>query len=177
VRVQARARQQGYTLKVYDCYRPTTAVSDFWDWAHRPDDITMKAEFYPHVHHKPELFEKGYIAKKSGHSRGSTMDLTLVKMPVGVQPEYRPEDPLMPCDSSTRFSDNSINMGTGYDCFSPKSHTLSPLVATDSVARRNRYLLMSLMMAEGFVNFDKEWWHYTLKNEPFPTTYFDFPVE
>ncbi|MGW5716595.1 M15 family metallopeptidase [Amycolatopsis sp. NPDC003865] len=172
---QARVLRQGYTLKVYDCYRPQRAVDHFVRWAKDLADEKMKAEFYPNVE-KDRLFEEGYIAEKSGHSRGSTMDLTLVKLPPRHQRPYRPGEPLQPCfaPQDQRFPDNTVDMGTGYDCFDPLAHTDNPAIT--GVARTNRDVLRNAMTAAGFRNLPEEWWHYTLKGEPFPDTYFDFPV-
>jgi D-alanyl-D-alanine dipeptidase len=135
----------------------------------------MKAEFYPDVD-KSQLFEDGYIAAKSGHSRGSTVDLTLVKLPAAPQPVWRPSMGLVPCYApyDERFPDNSIDMGTGYDCFDPLSHTLDPRI--EEQAHQNRLMLKSILEAVGFINYANEWWHYTLADEPFPNRYFDFPV-
>ncbi|KJY41951.1 D-alanyl-D-alanine dipeptidase [Streptomyces sp. NRRL B-1568] len=174
-RVQRGLLRRGYTLKVYDCYRPQRAVDAFVAWAKDLGDVRMKAEFYPRVE-KSRLFEDGYIAAKSGHSRGSTMDLTVVPLPVRRTRPYVPGEPLVPCyaPKAARFADNSLDMGTGFDCFDTLSHTLDPRV--QGTQRANRLLLKSAMEAAGFVNLAEEWWHYTLRNEPFPTTYFDFPV-
>jgi D-alanyl-D-alanine dipeptidase len=125
----------GYSLKAYDCYRPQTAVDDFVRWAERLDDDRMKAEFYPNVE-KSQLFEDGYIAARSGHSRGSTVDLTLVRLPAATQPRWTPSLGLVPCyaPKGKHFKDNSIDMGTGYDCFDTLSHTVDPRVQRRSAS-------------------------------------------
>ncbi|MFF3380888.1 M15 family metallopeptidase [Streptomyces sp. NPDC002680] len=172
---QLKLRPQGYTLKVYDCYRPQRAVDHFVRWAEDLDDQAMKGEFYPDVD-KTRLFEDGYIAEKSGHSRGSTMDLTIVKLPAKPTRPYVPGEPLVPCyaPQSERFPDNSVDMGTGYDCFDTRSHTLDPRIQGEQ--RANRLLLKDTLEALGFVNLAEEWWHFTFKPELYPDTYFDFPV-
>ncbi|GKQ40058.1 M15 family metallopeptidase [Streptomyces sp. A012304] len=172
---QTRLLRQGYTLKVYDCYRPQRAVNHFVSWAENLDDEAMKGEFYPNVD-KARLFEDGYIAEKSGHSRGSTLDLTLVKLPARPTRPYTPGEPLVPCfaPQQERFPDNSVDMGTGFDCFDTLSHTLDPRVQGEQ--RAHRLLLKSTLETLGFVNLAEEWWHYTFKPEPYPDTYFDFPV-
>ncbi len=172
---QAVVRDLGYSLKVYDCYRPQTAVDDFVRWAERLEDDRMKAEFYPDVD-KARLFDDGYIASRSGHSRGSTVDLTLVQLPAATQPRWRPSAGLVPCFAPyrDRFPDSTVDMGTGYDCFDTLSNTLDPRVRGE--ARTNRLLLKNALESAGFVNYAQEWWHYTLDDEPFPDTYFDFPV-
>lgn len=135
----------------------------------------MKAEFYPSVH-KRDLFAEGYIAERSGHSRGSTVDLTIIPLPAPRQPRFRPGQTLAPCTlpADRRFPDNSLDMGTGYDCFDPLSHTENPDIEPD--AARNRLLLRAVMEKHGFRNYEKEWWHFTLHDEPFPATWFDHPV-
>nr|WP_112475429.1 M15 family metallopeptidase [Streptomyces sp. ST1020] len=174
-RAQARLLRKGYTLKVYDCYRPQRAVDHFVRWAEDLDDQAMKAEFYPEVD-KTRLFTDGYIAEKSGHSRGSTLDVTLVKLPALPTRPYVPGEPLVSCHAPRweRFPDNSVDMGTGFDCFDTLSHTLDPRVR--GIQRANRLLLKSTLESLGFVNLAEEWWHYTFKPEPYPDTYFDFPV-
>ncbi|MFH9008197.1 M15 family metallopeptidase [Streptomyces afghaniensis] len=174
-KAQTRLLRQGYTLKVYDCYRPQRAVDHFVRWAKDLDDQAMKGEFYPNVD-KTRLFADGYIAEKSGHSRGSTLDVTLVKLPAKPTRPYHPGEPLVPCfaPKDERFPDNSVDMGTGFDCFDTLSHTLDPRVQGQQ--RANRLLLKSTLEGLGFVNLAEEWWHYTYKPEPYPDTYFDFPV-
>ncbi|MFD7711328.1 M15 family metallopeptidase [Streptomyces sp. NPDC059786] len=174
-RAQRTLLRQGYSLKVYDCYRPQRAVDHFVRWAEDLDDESMKAEFYPQVD-KSRLFEDGYIAEKSGHSRGSTADLTIVRLPARPTRPYRPGEPLVPCYAprDERFPDNSVDMGTGFDCFDTLAHTLDPRVQGEQ--RAHRLLLKSTLEDLGFVNLAEEWWHYTYKPEPYPDTYFDFPV-
>jgi D-alanyl-D-alanine dipeptidase len=158
--VEDRLLPMGLTLKVYDCYRPQRAVDDFARWAKDLSSTKMRTEFYPQVE-KSQLFNEGYIAYRSGHSRGSTVDLTIV--PAGSQ-----------IPASQRAPDNSLDFGTGYDCFSPLSHPDSQEVSPQQ--RANRLLLQSLMVQAGFKPLDTEWWHFTLAGEPYPDTYFDFPV-
>lgn len=174
-RVQRRLARRGLGLKIYDCYRPQRAVNHFVEWAEDLRDNLMRREFYPRVA-KTRLFVDGYIAAKSGHSRGSTVDLTIVRRPLARQARYRRGQPLRPCYAAAkqRFRDNSVEMGTGFDCFDRRSHTLNP--AIKGIARRNRLLLKRLMGRAGFKNLAEEWWHYTLRDEPFPDIYFDFPV-
>ncbi|MGW0578967.1 M15 family metallopeptidase [Streptomyces sp. NPDC002920] len=172
---QRTFRARGYALKVYDCYRPQRAVDHFVSWAEDLADDGMKREFYPRVD-KSDLFTDGYIAEKSGHSRGSTVDLTLVKLPAVPTRPYVPGENLVPCYASAadRFPDNSIDMGTGYDCFDTLAHTLNPRIVGTQHA--NRLLLKDTLENLGFVNLAEEWWHFTYAAEPYPSTYFDFPV-
>ncbi|MEV4665802.1 M15 family metallopeptidase [Micromonospora echinofusca] len=174
-RVQDAALARGRSLKVYDCYRPRRAADDFVEWAGQSGEQRMKAEFYPRVA-KSELFDEGYLGAPTAHSRGSTVDLTLVDVPTPTQPPYAPGQPLVACTApqGQRFADNGVDMGTGFDCFDPLAHTASPQVT--GVARDNRRLLRQLMTDGGFVNYDREWWHYRYRDEPWPDTYFDVPV-
>jgi D-alanyl-D-alanine dipeptidase len=169
-------RGRGYVIKAYDCYRPQQAVNAFVAWGRDVRDQKMKSEFYPDVD-KRSLFRDNYIASRSGHSRGSTMDVTIV-------PAAKKETAFDPaatsvraCDSKTgaRTDDGSADMGTGFDCFSTLSHTLSRKV--DAAQQGNRSLLRNAMRSCGFYNNPSEWWHYTLRGEPYPETYFNFPVE
>ena len=176
-RAQAAVRARGYSLKVYDCYRPQRAVDMFVAWGKRLKDQKMKAEFYPREP-KKRVFKDGYIAEQSGHSRGSTLDLTLVKRPAAEQERYHRGDRLRDCGlpRSQRFRDNSIDMGTGYDCFDPLAHPYAPRFR-GTKQRRNRLRLRIPMKAAGFKPLATEWWHFTLVDEPYPDTYFDFPVK
>ncbi|UKY48631.1 M15 family metallopeptidase [Streptomyces inhibens] len=174
-RAQLSFLKRGFSLKVYDCYRPQRAVDHFVRWAKDLDDQRMKAEFYPQED-KTKLFDDGYIAAKSGHSRGSTLDVTLVRLPAVPTRPYVPGEPLAPCygPRAERFPDNSLDMGTGFDCFDTLAHTLDPRIHGRQL--RNRLLLKNGLERAGFVNLPEEWWHYTFKPETFPDTYFDFPV-
>lgn len=140
-------RQLG--LKVFDCYRPVRAVSHFARWARDPDNKT-KAEFYPDID-KRNLFREGYISQRSGHSRGSTVDLTIVSLP----------------------SNQELDMGTPFDFLSPRAGSRGNITPEQ---RANRKILSDVMRRHGFIPYEKEWWHFTLRNEPFPNDYFDFPV-
>lgn len=153
-RVQARLRAQDRSLVMYDCYRPVRAVQHFVRWARDIDDQRNKARYYPAID-KRRLFELGYIAEQSGHSRGATLDLGLLE-----------------CSDARNC--RALDMGTGYDLFDPRSHTDSPLVS--AAQRANRDALRDAMAAEGFVNYTKEWWHYTFKPEPTPDTAYDFVI-
>ncbi|TCC00379.1 D-alanyl-D-alanine dipeptidase [Micromonospora zingiberis] len=173
--VQDAALATGHTLKVYDCYRPQRAADEFRTWAARPDDQQMKAEFYPRVA-KSDLFPRGYLGAPSAHSRGSTVDLTLVAVPAPGQARYVPGQPLVACTAprAERFGDNSVDMGTGFDCFDPLAHTGTTRISV--TARENRRLLRQLMTDGGFAGYDREWWHFRYRAEPWPDTYFDLPV-
>lgn len=173
--VQTQLRAKGLGLKVYDCYRPLSAVQDLLAWS-KDKSQTMKQEFYPEVN-KRDLFALEYIALRSGHSRGSTVDLTIVPLPAPIEPTYKAHQKLVSCAATRqlRFRDNSIEMGGGYDCFDEISHFNSAKV--NPTAAKNRQLLRSIMLANGFEPYTKEWWHFTLKFEPYPHSYFNFPVQ
>jgi D-alanyl-D-alanine dipeptidase len=164
------------SLKIYDCYRPQRAVDHFVRWAKEAENTKTMREFYPTID-KRNLFKDGYIDSKSGHSRGSTVDLTIVPSPAPGQANYIPGQKLSECHlpAEKRFGDNSIDMGTGFDCFHELSNTANANIGRQQ--KINRLLLKSLMEKHGFRNYDKEWWHYTLKNEPYPDTYFNFVIE
>ncbi len=175
-KIQKELEASSLSLKVYDCYRPQRAVDHFVRWAKDIKDTKTKKEFYPTVE-KPDLLKQVYIDTKSGHSRGSSVDITIVPNPVPAQAEYKPGDDLSACylPAEKRFKDNSIDMGTGFDCFHKLSHTANGTVGKEQ--RKNKLLLKALMEKHGFRNYEKEWWHFTLRNEPFPETYFDFVIE
>lgn len=150
--VQAALRPFGLGLKVFDAYRPQPAVDHFVRWGQDLDDQRTKPDYYPDVE-KANLFEEGYIASRSSHSRGSTVDITIVyRDGAGVVWE--------------------LDMGSRFDFFGPVSWPDSRAVTPQQ--RANRALLQSLMRAQGFVPYPQEWWHFTLRDEPYPNTYFDF---
>ena len=140
----------GYQLKIFDAYRPATAVRHFVLWGIEDQDLRMKPFFYPGLE-KQELFSKGYIAKQSSHSRGSAVDLTLLDMKTGKE----------------------VDMGSPFDFFSEISHPDYKGITPEQYD--NRMLLRKVMMRHGFEPYDCEWWHFVLKDEPYPDTYFDFP--
>ena len=141
---------QGYRLKIFDAYRPAKAVRHFVLWGIEDLDQRMKPFFYPDLE-KQELFKQGYIASKSSHSRGSTVDLTLLDMSTGKE----------------------VDMGSPFDLFSEISHPDSRTVTDEQYA--NRQFLQNIMVRNGFLPIDCEWWHFTLKDEPYPEVYFEFP--
>ena len=141
----------GYRIKVFDAYRPARAVKQFVLWGIEDTDNRMKPYFYPYLN-KQDLFAEGYIAKLSSHSRGSTVDLTLLDMKTGKE----------------------VDMGSPFDLFSEKSHPDYTDITDEQYD--NRMLLQHVMIRNGFVPINCEWWHFTLKDEPYPNTYFDFPV-
>ncbi len=151
IQVQNDLDQMNLSLKIFDAYRPQMSVNYFINWSNNPVDTINKSIYYPKIK-KSELFPLGYIAERSGHSRGSTVDLTIV--------------------DNTTFKE--LDMGTPYDFFGPESAT-NFIEITDK-QRSNRLLLLETMTRNGFKNYSKEWWHYTLKEEPF-NDYFNFIIE
>jgi D-alanyl-D-alanine dipeptidase len=152
--VQRAMAPRGLGLKVFDAYRPTRAVEAFIRWAHdgAPDDPALKARYYPNLD-KSKLFDEGYLAEKSGHSRGSTADLTVIDKETGKE----------------------LDFGTAFDYFDPLTHLYVPGL-TDT-ARGNRNMLVDMMADAHMASYAYEWWHFTLEGEPFPDTYFDFVVK
>lgn len=151
-KVQAKLIQFNLCLKVFDAYRPQQSVDHFVRWATVLNDTLMKQQYYPDVP-KRNLFKLGYIASKSGHTRGSTVDLTII-------------------DLATK---KELDMGSPYDFFGTASHPMQNNLT--NIQRVNRLLLRNLMLSNGFKPYENEWWHFTLKNEPFPTTYFNFSIK
>lgn len=166
---QADLEPMGLSLKVYDCYRPTQAVAAFVDWSKEPDDRDAKLEHYPELP-KSALFPE-YIATQSGHSRGATLDVTIV--PLGSSSAVADGEDAIAC-TSEQPSDNSLDMGTGFDCFDPKANTDATGLTPEQ--EHNRKLLLDVMSRHGFKNYPKEIWHFTFEPEPYPDTYFDFPI-
>lgn len=150
--VNDELKAKGYRLKIWDTYRPQRAVNHFIRWAEDLNDTTMKKVFYPMVD-KSLLFEQGYIYARSSHSRGSTVDLTLIETATGKE----------------------LDMGSPFDWFGEESHPDYPCKLY--MQSFNRLLLHDAMVRHGFEGLDSEWWHFTLANEPYPDTYFDFPIE
>ena len=149
--VSDELKEEGYRLKIYDAYRPQSAVTMFWTWSKDREDTRMKEYFYPEVD-KSDLNMYGYVAKHSGHSRGSTVDLTLFDMD----------------------TEKEVDMGSTYDYFGDESHPDYSGITDEQ--RENRMILRDAMMRHGFKPIATEWWHFTLKDEPYPDTYFTFPV-
>tara|TARA_R110002073_G_scaffold15953_2_gene62110 strand:+ start:39023 stop:39688 length:666 start_codon:yes stop_codon:yes gene_type:complete len=151
-KVQRKLANFGLSLKIFDAYRPQQSVDHFVQWAKVLNDTLMKKQYYPNVA-KKDLFKLDYIASKSGHTRGSTVDLTIIDIKTGKE----------------------LDMGSSYDFFGESSHPFYPDITKEQ--RSNRFLLRNLMLEVGFKPYAKEWWHFTLKNEPFPKTYFNFPIK
>ncbi|WP_299671718.1 M15 family metallopeptidase [uncultured Polaribacter sp.] len=150
--IQQTLQKKGLSLKIFDAYRPQQAVNHFVKWAKVLGDTLMKKEYYPKVP-KSELFSRGYIASKSGHSRGSTVDLTIINL-------------------NTK---KELDMGSPYDFFGVQSHPFYKNIS--EAQRKNRLLLRNIMLKNNFRPYEFEWWHFTLRNEPFRNTYFNFPID
>ena len=151
-KVQTILTKKGLSLKIFDAFRPQQAVNHFVKWAKVLNDTLMKPTYYPQVP-KSELFKRGYIASKSSHTRGSTVDLTII-------------------DTKTK---NEVDMGSPYDFFGIESHPYYNKINLQQ--QKNRLYLRKIMLDNNFKPYDQEWWHFTLRNEPFPKTYFNFPIK
>jgi D-alanyl-D-alanine dipeptidase len=151
-KIQTKLMLSGLSLKIFDAYRPQQAVDHFVRWAKVMNDTLMKQLYYPDVQ-KSELFTLGFIASKSGHTRGSTVDLSIVDVKTNKE----------------------VDMGSSYDFFGEKSHPFYKKITEAQM--KNRMLLRTIMIKNGFIPYDNEWWHFTLKDEPYPTTYFNFLIE
>ena len=163
--LQNRLVEKNLSLIVWDCYRPMRAVDDFLRWS-KDSHAEMKAEFYPRTN-KKNLFALGYLAPRSAHSRGSTVDLGLVPSGSAAPPPPDPSQPLKACTSpqGERFEDGTIDLGTGYDCLDALGSTSNALAG--ATALRHRQMLKSAMRAAGFRPYFREWWHFELVDEPF----------
>lgn len=176
--VQEKIKKDGYSLVVYDAYRPQQAVDHFIRWSEDNKDHAQESQYYPRVA-KDKVFELGYVGKKSGHSRGSTVDLTLIKDGESLH-EVEEKDRTL-CDGcKIKFlDDGTVDMGSSFDLFDVASHSENDLI--DEQCKERRAYLKAAMESAGFKNFSKEWWHFTLRNEPFPAdqdgSYFNFPIE
>ena len=171
--VQRELSEKKLSLIVWDCYRPKRAVDDFFQWSKDPAHAEMKTEFYPRAD-KASLFALGYIATRSGHSRGSTVDLGIVPIPYSSPPPWDASQPLTTCTApkGERYEDRTIDFGTGYDCLDELAGTSN----AHATALHNRQMLKSAMQGAGFRPYSKEWWHFELVNEPFREDGFDFEI-
>ena len=151
-KIQSKLLKQGLGLKIFDAYRPQQAVNNFVQWAKVLNDTLKKESYYPNVP-KNKLFTKGYISSRSGHSRGSTVDVTIINLK----------------------TTNELDMGSAYDYFGVQSHPFFDKISKEQ--KKNRMLLRKIMIAHNFRPYKNEWWHFTLRQEPFPKTYFNFPVD
>lgn len=175
-KVQKELRQSNKSIKVYDCYRPQSAVNDMISWGNHPLESTTQKEFFPSLS-KKELISQDYLEVKSSHTRGSAVDLTLVRIPVKPTTKYFPGQKVAACNASKakRIKDKSLDMGTGINCFDKKSRFHDSNVSQE--VRYNRDDLRQLMEKQGFVSSDIKWWHFVLANEPYPNQYFNFDVQ
>lgn len=176
--VQADLAPTGRGLKVYDCYRPIQAVRMMMQWAHDGAPAAPTRRFFPRVPNKSALFALGYISSTSRHSTGIAIDLTMIDLSnrsAASTVAFDPSASYGPCTApvAERAPDNSIDMGTGYDCLDTNSYTHSPAVSADDRARRN--MLVAAMARRGFANYFREWWHFEFARSG-PMAYYDFPI-
>ena len=174
-KVQRMLAENELSLIVWDCYRPKRAVEDILQWSRDPARSEMKAEFYPRTD-KKRLFDLGYLAKRSAHSRGSAVDLGIVPTAISSVPRPNASQGLKACTSpkGERLEDGTIDFGTGYDCLDALGNTSNRLAGR--IALHNRQTLRFYMKAAGFRPYAKEWWHFELINEPFSRDGFDFEI-
>jgi D-alanyl-D-alanine dipeptidase len=161
-------------LKVFDCYRPSRAVADMGRFATQPGD-PRKAEFYPRLN-KQDFWRLGYVARVSNHSKGGTVDLTLTGPEALPAEIWTPSAAQVDCTApyGQRWRDGALDMGTGFDCFDERAHTLNPMI--NATARQNRQVLGSAMEKEGFSGYSAEWWHFTYSQDDALKSVMDFPI-
>jgi zinc D-Ala-D-Ala dipeptidase len=172
--IQQELAKQDLSLKMFDCYRPARAVTDMWAWAQNGKETAAERRFNPAIP-KAELFRLGYIATHSQHSTGAALDLTLVDLKADNSAVFDPNKAYADCTKpvEARAPEASVDMGTGYDCTDLKGHTNAASITP--VQRRSRNLLIAAMARQGFVNYSKEWWHFSLPGAGGPA--YDFPIE
>jgi D-alanyl-D-alanine dipeptidase len=177
-KVQQAVQKDGYSLVVYDAYRPQRSVNHFMRWSCDVADQKKKLQYYPRVG-KERVFELGYVAERSGHSRGSTVDLTLIKADVALHDVELQERILQDGTVITVLDDGTVDMGSSFDLFDVASHYDNDIIASEF--KQLRTYLKNVMFEYGFNNYAEEWWHFTLQNEPFSadqnSSYFDFEIE
>jgi zinc D-Ala-D-Ala dipeptidase len=176
VRVSSILKGDGYQLVVYDSFRPTRAVAFWCAWAEVAGDDAKKAQYYPRLPTKADLFNRGYVARRSGHSRGSTVDVSIIRAGATLLPGplKAVERPLCGPDAGATvpfLDDGTEDMYTSWDLLDVASHHDTPLIPPEHLARRN--YLRRVMTACGWIGTPTEWWHWTLKPEPYPSTFFD----
>ena len=174
-KVQEDLKRINLELLLFDCYRPQMAVNHFARWAENPTDSKMKTIFYPNVP-KDELFNRGYIAHRSGHSKGNTVDLGIITKTADLKKikQLNLRDCRTPISSEEKNL-GLLEMGTHYDCFDEKSHTMNKTIPLE--ATENRKVLVNIMEKNGFKNYSKEWWHFSYYKNQYPDTFHNFPVE
>jgi D-alanyl-D-alanine dipeptidase len=169
--VQKAVRLFGLAIVLYDGYRPQRAVDAFKAWSLDPSDQIAKNLYYPTIK-KEQLFELGYISERSGHSRGSTVDVSLIASDCSIRPLHQSSRILNNGHLIPFLEDGTLDMGSSFDLFHEASHHDTSLVGADALA--NRSLLRQIMETHGWRGISTEWWHYTYIQEPYPQTYFDF---
>lgn len=171
-------KKDGYELVIYDAYRPQQAVDNFMRWSLDITDQSKKLQYYPRVN-KADVFKLGYVAERSGHSRGSTVDLTIIKKGKKLHEVKESKRKLVDGFTITFLDDGTVDMGSSFDLFDVASHFENEVIAANY--KKLRTYLKEVMEKHGFKNYAEEWWHFTLKNEPYPAysneSYFNFPVE
>lgn len=177
-KVQEEVKKDGYSLVVYDAYRPQQAVNHFMRWSEDTKDQIRKSQYYPRIN-KADVFELGYVVKRSGHSRGSTVDLTIIKVGQELHEIKEKNRELLDGYTIKLLDDGTVDMGSSFDLFDIASHYENNLI--EQKFKKLRTYLKNVMEKHGFKILSEEWWHFTLRNEPFPAasddSYFSFPIE
>jgi D-alanyl-D-alanine dipeptidase len=173
VQIQRELKRQGFELVIYDGYRPQKAVEDFYEWSSSESDQVAKKIYYPQIE-KNILFDIGFISRKSSHTRGSTVDLTLIEVGKKLSKIQILQRELVDGTFIPFLDDGTMDMGSSFDLFHEVSYHDTSLVTLTHL--KNRALLKEMMIEHGFAPYSKEWWHYAMKDEPFPDSYFNFDI-
>ena len=173
-KVQRKLNMDGYELITYDLYRPQTATNYFLTWSQDNEDNVKERSYYPYID-KSTLFDLGYISRKSAHSRGSTVDLSIIEIGKDTKAVEEISRQLKDGREILYLDDNSLDMGSSFDLFDEVSHYDNNLI--ENLYKERRLYLRNIMESEGFEHYESEWWHFTYKNELFKDQYFEFPIE
>jgi D-alanyl-D-alanine dipeptidase len=172
-KAQSIFKEDGFSIVVYDAYRPQTAVEDFYNWSLDLKDDIAKDQYYPRLT-KDKIFSSGYISRRSSHSRGGAVDITIIEGNKLVSPIKLEKRLFADGSEFIYLNDQTLDMGSSFDLFDEASHYPNNIISPEQKLRRS--YLKRVMESCGFIPYNEEWWHFTIANEPFPETYFDFPV-
>ena len=175
-KAQKKFLEKGYSIVIYDAYRPSSSVKYFVDWMKDKDNIKRKKYHYPYINEKIDMKDV-YINSISGHSRGSTIDMTIIDLNKKLLKESNYEERIFNGKIYPYNNDNTIDCGTSFDLMDPASWSENNIIDFSEEQKNNRMLIKDIMESEGFTVLKEEWWHFTLINEPFPDDYFDFEIE
>jgi D-alanyl-D-alanine dipeptidase len=175
-KAQEKFLSKGYSIVIYDCYRPESSVKYFVEWMNEPYDMKRKKYHYPYVEKKIDMKDI-YISSRSGHSRGSTVDMSIISLNKTLLTESVYSKRIFNGKAYPFNDDNTVDCGTSFDLMDPASWSKNNSLNLTKEQKNNRKLIKEVMESVGFKVLDEEWWHFTLKNEPFPNEYFDFDIE